>query len=182
MCIGRVQIMLGKFYPYEYAPDVYSINYDRLYDQGFRGIVFDIDNTLVHHGDSSNQKTDEFITGLQRKGFKILLLTDNDEERVLRFTKNIDTPYICDAGKPSPDGFLKALDKIELPAEKVVCIGDQIFKDILGANRAGIPNILVHFITALGEKKIGKRRYLEFLILFLYRHDKKSVHRLGDIL
>ena len=50
--------MLKKFYPYEYAPDVYSINYDRLYDQGFRGIVFDIDNTLVHHGDNSDSKTD----------------------------------------------------------------------------------------------------------------------------
>lgn len=174
--------MLKKFYPYEYAPDVYSINYDRLYDQGFRGIVFDIDNTLVHHGDSSDSKTDEFITGLQKKGFKILLLTDNDEERVLRFTKNIDTPYICDAGKPLPGGFLKALEILDLSREKVVCIGDQIFKDILGANRAGIPNILVHFITAPDEKKIGKRRYLEFLILFFYRHDKRSVHRLGDIL
>lgn len=46
--------MLEKYYPYEYAQSVFQIDYQKLYDRGFRGIIFDIDNTLVHHGDSSH--------------------------------------------------------------------------------------------------------------------------------
>ena len=45
--------MLEKYYPHEYAQTVFSIDYQKLYKKGFRGIIFDIDNTLVHHGDDS---------------------------------------------------------------------------------------------------------------------------------
>ena len=45
--------MIKKYYPYEYAESVFMIDYQKLYQKGFRGIIFDIDNTLVHHGDDS---------------------------------------------------------------------------------------------------------------------------------
>lgn len=163
--------MLKKFYPSSYAESVFSIDYDELYKKGCRGIIFDIDNTLVHHGDYSNERVDELFRKIHRTGFKTVLLTDNTEERVKRFVKNIDTPYICDAEKPNPAGFQKALDIMQLTRDKAVVVGDQIFKDILGANKAGIKSILVKFIRLPEEKHIGKRRYLEKMILFF---DKRS--------
>ena len=39
--------MLEKFYPGEYLDSTYVIDFDRLYEEGYRGIIFDIDNTLV---------------------------------------------------------------------------------------------------------------------------------------
>ena len=42
--------MLQCFYPDKYIVSTYQINFDRLYEQGYRGIIFDIDNTLVEHG------------------------------------------------------------------------------------------------------------------------------------
>lgn len=166
--------MLKKFYPSVYADSVFSIDYEKLYRKGCRGIIFDIDNTLVHHGDNSNEKVDELFRRLHEIGFKTVLLTDNDEERVQRLIRNIDTPYICDAGKPDPKGFLQAVGIMNLRKKQTVVVGDQIFTDILGANRAGIKSIMVKFIRLPEEKYIGKRRYLEKLILLFDRRKKWS--------
>jgi predicted HAD superfamily phosphohydrolase YqeG len=111
--------MLEILYPYEYVPDVFSINYKKLYKMGYRGLIFDIDNTLVHHGDNSNEKTDRFFRFLQDIGFRTVLLTNNDEERVKRFIRNINTDYVCDAEKPNPSAYEKAMRKLGM--EKKTC-------------------------------------------------------------
>ena len=173
--------MLKQFYPYAYAESVFAIDYQKLYDKGYRGILFDIDNTLVHHGDPSTKEVDALFQKLHRMGWKTLLLTNNDQERVERFIQNIHTLYLCDAEKPDPSSYQKAIEQLNLPKQTVICIGDQIFTDILGANRSGISSILVKFIQIDGETKIGKRRYLERLILKFYRHSPFCRDRLGNI-
>ncbi|MBE6842457.1 MAG: YqeG family HAD IIIA-type phosphatase [Ruminococcus sp.] len=172
--------MLKKFYPYEHVKSVFDIDYEKLYQQGFRGLVFDIDNTLVHHGDNSNQKIDNLFSYIKKIGFKTLLLTNNDEPRVQRFIENIDTPYICDANKPEKSCYINAVKSLNISKEKIICIGDQIFTDILGANRCDIPNILVDFIRLPDERKFGKRRFVEKMILKTYKISAYR-HRLGDI-
>ena len=173
--------MFQILYPYEYVENVFAIDYKKLYEKGFRGILFDIDNTLVHHGDDSTEEIDQLFAMVQSIGFQTLLLTDNNEERVKRFIKNIHTPYICEAGKPDPAPYRKALELLDLHKDQVVCIGDQMFTDILGANRSGIPSILVQFIRLKTEKRIGKKRQIEKLILRFYRRNRSAQHRLGDI-
>ena len=157
--------MFQRFYPYAYGESVFAIDYEKLYDKGYRGIIFDIDNTLVHHGDDSTKEIDDLFRRIQGIGFKTLLLTNNEEKRVHRFLTNIDSFYICDAGKPDPAGYLKAV----------------AFTDILGANRCGMASILVKFIRLKSETRIGKRRQLERLILMFYRRNKKYRNRLGDV-
>lgn len=172
--------MLQKYYPFEYVESVFSIDYQKLYRMGYRGILFDVDNTLVHHGDDSTPEIDELFRRIQSIGFQTLLLTDNNEERVKRFIRNIDTLYICEAGKPEPEAYLRAIDMLKLEKSQVICIGDQIFRDILGANRSGIASILVKFIRLESEKKIGKRRYLEKMILWFYQRNPSVRNRLGN--
>lgn len=174
--------MLQKFYPYEYAKSVFTINYERLYHAGYRGLIFDIDNTLVHHGDNATPEVEELFCKLHQIGFQTLLLTNNDEERAKRFLKNIDSLYICDANKPNPENYIKSAEQMGLSKKEVLFIGDQIFTDILGANQSGIASILVHFILLDGETKIGIRRHLEKLILAFYKRNRTFRHRLGDIL
>ena len=53
--------MFKKFYPYEYANSVFDVDYKELYNKGYKGIIFDIDNTLVHHGDDSTKEVDELF-------------------------------------------------------------------------------------------------------------------------
>lgn len=173
--------MLKVFYPYEYVDSVFCIDYNELYKKGYRGIIFDIDNTLVHHGDDSTERIDELFKIIQNIGFKTLLLSNNNEERVTRFLKNINSLYICDAGKPNVTNYLKAVEMMSISKEETLFIGDQVFTDILGANKSGIASILVKFIRANGETKIGKRRQLENLILKMYKKNKKFQNRLGNI-
>ena len=173
--------MLDKFYPYEYAESVFGIDYEKLYEKGFRGIIFDIDNTLVHHGDDSTPKVDQLFRDIHAIGFKTLLLSNNEKSRVESFIKNIETEYICDADKPAPEAYLRAVKKLGLRKDQTVCIGDQIFTDIYGANRAGIPSILVKYIRAKEEIFVGKRRLAEYLMLEAWKRNKKNYNRIGDI-
>ncbi|MBO4897390.1 MAG: HAD-IIIA family hydrolase [Clostridia bacterium] len=172
--------MLKNYYPYEHVKSVFDIDYKKLYALGFRGIIFDIDNTLVHHGDASTPEVDALFKEIHKTGLKTLLLSNNDTERIERFIKNIDTLYIPDADKPSVDGYEKAIRMLGIEKREAVFAGDQIFMDIYGANKCGMANILVDFIKLPGETKIGKKRYIEKLILKIYKHTKYA-HRLGNI-
>lgn len=173
--------MFKIFYPYEYVDNIFYIDYEKLYKIGYRGLIFDIDNTLVHHGDDSNEKIDFFFKSIQNIGFKTLILSNNSEERVRRFLKNIDSLYICDAKKPNTYNYFKAIEMLNIDKENLLVIGDQIFTDIFGANRAGIANILVNYIRDVSETKIGKRRQLEKIILKFYRKNNSCQNRLGNI-
>lgn len=164
--------MIEKYFPTWHLKDVYEIDFEKLKKKGIDTLIFDIDNTLVHHGDDSDEKTDAFLNGL--KGFKLFLLSDNSKERIERFNVNVNIPFIAEAGKPSSSPYIKALEMLSSEKENAVVIGDQIFKDVLGANNAGIRSILVDFIRAEGEKKIGKTRYAEKIILYMYHHSSKG--------
>lgn len=110
--------MFKIFYPYEYVKNVFSIDYDKLYSKGYRGLIFDIDNTLVHHGDDSTDEVNELFKYIQQIGFKTIILSNNSEERVKRFLKNINSPYIYDAKKPATLNYLKAIEKLGLKKKK----------------------------------------------------------------
>ena len=173
--------MFGLLFPFEYVDSVFSIDYKKLLLKGYKGIIFDVDMTLVPHGADSTKEIDELFETIHRMGLKTILLTNNSEERVKRFIKNIDTLYLCDAQKPDPEWYLKAVEMLEIQKNETVFIGDQIFVDIYGANKCGIANILVKYLTAEVETKIGIRRNLEKIILALYKITKIYQHRLGDI-
>ena len=125
--------MLKKYYPYEYVESVFTINYKKLYEMGFRGIIFDVDNTLVPHGEDSTPEIDDLFKKIQDMGFKTYILSDNGKKRLNKFLENIDCQYIDNANKPQPDNYFKAIENMGLDKSKVVYIGDQVFTDILGA-------------------------------------------------
>lgn len=112
--------MLRLFYPYEYADSVFSIDFEALKQKGYKAILFDIDNTLVHHGDDSTEEIDKLFDYLHGLGFQTLLLSNNDQERIERFNKNIETLYICDAEKPNPKNYRKALAMMKVKKEEAV--------------------------------------------------------------
>lgn len=173
--------MLRRWYPRAYAGDVFSIDYQKLYRKGYRGILFDVDNTLVHHGDDSTPQIDALFRHIQDLGLKTVLLSNNDSARLERFLRNIDSPYVADANKPELEGYQKALDLLGISAKEAVCVGDQLFTDICGANRCGIDSILVHYITVHEKEKIGIRRHIEKCILFFFRMRKKF-HKLDEVI
>ena len=171
--------LLSRYYPYEYVEDVFSIDYDRLYEKGIRGLIFDIDNTLVPHGADSTKEIDDLFVRIHKTGLRTLLLSNNSESRVKRFMANIDTLYIYDANKPEVDAFKQAVIMLGVKDDEAVVIGDQVFTDVYGANRCGLASILVKYIGYYKTEKKGIRRNIERVILYLYEHSKKNQHRLN---
>lgn len=173
--------MLRLLFPRALAPDVFSIDYAQLKERGVKAVIFDIDNTLTYHGHDSTPEVDQLFRDLHALGLETFLLSNNSEERITDFTRNIDTRFIAMADKPRPTNYLKALEVLGLKKDEVVFVGDQIFTDILGANRAGIPSILVDFIRLPEETYFGKRRDVERMILRVYRFLGAHRRGLGDI-
>ena len=92
-----------------------------------------------------------------------------------------DRLYIEMANKPDTAGYYKAQKMLGLKKQEMLFVGDQLFTDILGANRCGFASILVKFIRIDETAPIGKRRHVENIILKFYQRSKKYKDRLGNL-
>lgn len=165
--------MFRRFYPSQMSDSAYTIDYQDLYNKGFRGILFDIDNTLVPHGLPAEEKTMELFNKLRKTGFSVCLISNNKEERVKPFADKVKSPYIYKAGKPSVKNYIKAMDIMGTDRDTSVFIGDQLFTDVYGANRSKMYTILTKPINPKEEIQIVLKRYLEKIVLFFYKRRKK---------
>ncbi|MBO5145953.1 MAG: YqeG family HAD IIIA-type phosphatase [Lachnospiraceae bacterium] len=167
--------MLQCFYPREYLDSAYVIDFEKMYESGFRGIIFDIDNTLVPHGLPADERAAALFERLKKVGYKVTMLSNNKEPRVKMFCDEVDAPYIYKAGKPNPDKYKMAMRNMGTDEKSTLFVGDQIFTDIWGANRAGIYSILVKPIHPKEEIQIVLKRYLERIVLCCYRRYTKKM-------
>lgn len=166
--------LFKRFYPDMRLNSVYEVDFDRLYKKGIRGLIFDIDNTLVPHGADADERIEKLFGELKKMGFKTFLLSNNKLERVKRFNANIRSLYIYKAGKPNAVNYIKAMRMMGTGKENTVFIGDQLFTDIWGAKKAGISTILLNPIDKKEEIQIVLKRYLEKIVLNTYEKERKS--------
>ena len=166
--------LFKRFYPDMRLNSVYEVDFDRLYKKGIRGLIFDIDNTLVPHGADADERIEKLFGELKKMGFKTFLLSNNKLERVKRFNANIRSLYIYKAGKPNAVNYIKAMRIMGTGKENTVFIGDQLFTDIWGAKKAGISTILLNPIDKKEEIQIVLKRYLEKIVLNTYEKERKS--------
>lgn len=160
---------LSCFYPDERKNSVYEIDFETLYSQGYRGLLFDIDNTLVGHGDPADERAIELFQKLHEIGFKTCLISNNKEPRVKPFADAVESYYVYKANKPSGAGYEKGCEVMGVPKDQAIFIGDQLFTDIWGANRAGIRNIFTKRLYFHEEPQIHLKRVLEWIVLAFYR-------------
>jgi len=167
--------LFETFYPDEIKDSAYSVDYEALYAKGYKGIIYDIDNTLVMHGYPADERAIELFNRLKAIGYKIVLLSNNKENRVKMFNDSVKVQYIYKANKPSKKGYLAAMDMMNTDATSTLFIGDQLFTDVWGAKRCGIRNILVKPIDKHEEIQIIIKRRLEAVVLHYYNKDNKYV-------
>ena len=167
--------MLKKFYPGEYLDSAYEIDFEGLYQEGYRGIIFDIDNTLVPHGAPADRRAKRLFAHLKEQGYRCCLLSNNKEARVKMFRDGVtgSVQYIYKAGKPGRAGYERAMEMMGTSRENTIFVGDQIFTDVYGANRVGIRTFLTKPIHPKEEIQIVLKRYLEKIVLFFYKKSRK---------
>ena len=155
-------------FPDVYLNSTYDIDFEKLYAMGYRGVIFDIDNTLVPHGADADARAEAFFRELKRIGFTCCLLSNNQKERVERFNKNIQVLYLENAHKPGKKGYRKAMEMMGTGLQQTLFVGDQIFTDVFGAKNTGIFSILVKPIHPKEEIQIVLKRFLEKPVIALF--------------
>ena len=169
--------MFRAFYPKEYRDSAYDIPYEDFYRQGIRGVIFDIDNTLVPHGAPADDRALQLFARLREMGMTTGLWSNNKEPRVASFAAQVDSPYIYKGGKPARGGYEKAMALMGTDRQTSLFVGDQLFTDVYGANRAGIYGILTKPIHPKEEIQIVLKRRLEAVVLYFYRKDCRKRER-----
>ena len=152
--------------------DAHVIPFEKLYEEGYRGVIFDIDNTLVPHGAPADDRAKKLFGRLKEIGFTSCLISNNRESRVEMFNRDIGTKYIYNAHKPSVRNYIKAMEIMGTDRSNTLFVGDQLFTDVWGAKRAGIYNILVRPIHPKEEIQIVLKRFLEGIVLYFYKKEK----------
>lgn len=153
--------------PTYFFESVENIPFELLEERNIKGIIIDVDNTLIDTTKVLSEKRYEWIKKAKKKGFLVCILSNSLHETKIKSIMNkLDVNGMCFAMKPFLRGFKIALSVLGLEKENVIMIGDQLFTDILGANRFGIKSILVDPITNLEgpfakTKRIIERAYIK---------------------
>lgn len=159
-------------YPDRRCESIYQINLKELKEKGIRGIIADLDNTLVAwRSETIPPSLIDWLKRINDEGFKLCLLSNAGGKRAERMGKLLKLPVIAPALKPSRTAFEKGVKILKLSAEEIAVVGDQVFMDILGGNRAGMYTILVRPISK--REFIGTRliRLLERLVLLRFEQE-----------
>ena len=168
--------MFERFFPDEYMDSTYNIDFKKLYEEGIRGVIFDIDNTLVPHGAPADQRAVGFFEELRKLGMAYCLISNNHLPRVKSFADAVQAKFVEDAHKPSRKNYLKAMEMMDVTLDSCLFVGDQIFTDVYGAKRCGMRTILVKPIHPKEEIQIVLKRYLEKIVLYFYKKQREDLH------
>ncbi|MBM7569591.1 HAD superfamily phosphatase (TIGR01668 family) [Aquibacillus albus] len=158
--------MFKKFLPNEHVKSIFEITPEKLKEKGIKGIITDLDNTLVAW--DVRDATPEIIQWfklMEDSDIKVTIISNNKEERVKIFSQPLNTPFVYSARKPLALAFNKAAKDMKLAKNEIVVIGDQLLTDVLGGNRAGFYTMLVVPIVETDGKITQVNRYVERRIL-----------------
>ena len=152
--------------PKLYLRSVFDLPLDQLKERGIRGLIFDLDNTLLYwNAYEGTPEAKELFRRLKQTGFLSCLVSNNKRDRVEKVARVLDVPAISKARKPSRRAFRQALATLGTTEKETAVVGDQLFTDVLGGNRLGLYTVLVMPLSKrefFGTKAI---RSLERIVL-----------------
>lgn len=136
--------MLKHFLPDQHVKNIFEITPESLHDKGVKGIITDLDNTLVEWDRPyATPMLIEWFDNMRKNEILVTIVSNNNEKRVKAFSDPLQIPFIFQAKKPMTSAFNKALKEMGLRKQDTVVIGDQLLTDVLGGNRSGFHTILV---------------------------------------
>lgn len=132
------------FMPNSYVKSVFEINIDELANNGVKGIITDLDNTLVGWDvKTPTIEIKEWFKKAKEAGITITIVSNNNEQRVSSFSKDLEVDFLFKARKPMGKAFKKAINHMQIKPEETVVVGDQMLTDVFGGNRNGLFTIMV---------------------------------------
>lgn len=159
-----------KLYPNAYLKNVKEITIDFLNKNNIKALILDVDNTLIDFNKKMLDGVEEWCKNLKKQGIKLFIVSNsNKKTKVEMVAKKLELPYINFATKPFKRGFKKAAKMLQEKNENIAVVGDQIFTDVIGANRCKMFSILVEPIEKKDLLVTKIKRPLENYIIKRYQ-------------
>ncbi|MED4203286.1 YqeG family HAD IIIA-type phosphatase [Neobacillus mesonae] len=162
--------MLKQFLPNEHFKSVLEISPEQLKARGIKGIITDLDNTLVEWDrPSATPQLVQWFEEIKKHDILVTIVSNNNEQRVKAFADPLKIPFIFRARKPMSRAFNQALRQMGIKKEETVVIGDQLLTDVLGGNRSGFQTILVVPVAQTDGLATKFNRFVERRIMNWFR-------------
>ncbi len=162
-----------KLYPKLYCKKVTDINPEILLENHIKGLILDVDNTLIDFDRNLLEGIEEWYRCMQKNNIRCIILSNSNKVEKVKFVaETMGIPYIFFATKPLKRGFKKAQQQLGLKNENIAVVGDQIFTDVIGANRCQMFSILVDPIAKKDIWITKLKRPLEEMIIKQYLKDE----------
>jgi HAD superfamily phosphatase (TIGR01668 family) len=137
-------VILRWLVPYRYARSIAGIDPLSLRADGIRGVILDLDNTIVAwNAPAPTSEVQQWVTELAKSGVKVCIVSNNFSNRVRAIAQRLGVPVVTGAIKPTPWAFRKAMRVMGTEPKDTALVGDQLFTDVLGGNLLGLKTILV---------------------------------------
>ena len=170
--------MMNKLYPHLYVAALADIPLEALKYRGIKALIFDLDNTITEwNSNVVESQVGEWFKTIKTAGFKACILSNNKKQRCLAVADHLKIPFIYKANKPRRGAFYRAMELMAVRPEETAVIGDQIFTDVLGGNRAGLYTILVTPLTKKEFMGTKISRAMEKMVL--YRLKRRNLRNNG---
>lgn len=137
---------------------------------GFKVALLDLDNTLAEdHVTHPTEYSREAIQFLKNLGLVCCIVSNAKSKRSADFADELGIPCVSYANKPSTAGVFRALSLTGCTPDEAVFFGDQIFTDMVAANRSGVFSVLVERVTEEELFYIKLKRPFEKLVRRILR-------------
>jgi uncharacterized protein len=153
----------GFLRPKEYASSVFTIDIDRLYRMGIRGIIVDLDDTLIPRPEYRVPfSIYSWVEKVKERGMNICIVSNGgSSKRVEYISDSLNIKGFSLSFKPLPFAFNKALSHLGTQPGQTAVIGDQIITDVVGGNMIGAYTILVKPVSREVSLVRLPMRYIE---------------------
>ena len=160
-------------YPKLYCKKITDIKVEYLKKHNINALILDVDNTLLEFDLNIIDGLEDWYKNINENDIKCIILSNSNKLKKIKMVADLlGIPFITFATKPLKRGFIKAQKQLNVPNENIAVIGDQIFTDVIGANRSKMYSILVEPIAKKDIWMTKIKRPLEELIIKKYLKKK----------
>ena len=150
-----------------------DLDYRLYYEKGYRVLLVDIDNTLVpYYCKDPDDNAKAFLNAVQECGYQVIIFSNNNPQRVCRFASGVSLKAYYRSLKPLKITYKRILKENDIDPSRVICMGDQLLTDVLGAKRMGLCVFYVKPIISKDSYTTVINRAIERLIFRYILHEK----------
>ena len=136
-----------SFLPKIVADALTDLSPELLQRHGIRLLMMDFDNTIVPYTTNiPTEKMEAWLRMMVQSDIRLCVVSNSKKDRVRVFCGKYGIPVITHANKPGTKGIEECLARFGIDRKEAAIVGDQIFTDTLGGNRAGVTSILIRAI------------------------------------